>query len=80
MCVIISKHTGNILVEVGSDSDTPKGRGYRIKRKTRYFYSPFTDPLKRRKLEVIDQYNPFREVDPWKMESLDKWLETVSVR
>ncbi|KAL6560687.1 hypothetical protein OROGR_004246 [Orobanche gracilis] len=73
----IQSSTGNILLEVGSDSDTPKGRGYRNKRKARYLYSPFTDPLKRRKLEVIDQYNPFREVDPSKMESLDKWLETV---
>ncbi|KAL6509456.1 hypothetical protein OROGR_022766 [Orobanche gracilis] len=75
----IQSSTGNILLEVGSDSDTPKGRGYRNKRKARYLYSPFTDPLKRRKLEVIDQYNPFREVDPSKMESLDKWLETVCV-
>lgn len=36
--------------------------------------SPYTNPLKRRKLLNIQAYDPLREVDPAKVEDLNKWL------
>ncbi|CAA2949068.1 Hypothetical predicted protein [Olea europaea subsp. europaea] len=54
--------------------------GHRVKRRATVLLSPYTNPLKRRKLLNIQAYDPLREVDPVKVEDLYKWLANASTR
>ncbi|KAL2453592.1 Ubiquitin-like protease domain-containing protein [Abeliophyllum distichum] len=69
---------GDIVQIESTGFDIPKGRGHRTKRKSRPLCSPFTDPTKRRKLSDLDVYDPYREVDPSKVDDLNKWMEAAS--
>ncbi|KAL2466865.1 Ulp1 protease family protein [Abeliophyllum distichum] len=69
---------GDIVQIENTGFDIPKGRGHRTKRKARLLCSPFTDPTKRRKLSDIDVNDPYREVDPSKVDDLNKWMEVAS--
>ncbi|KAL2493374.1 Ubiquitin-like protease domain-containing protein [Abeliophyllum distichum] len=69
---------GDIVQIENTGIDIPKGRGHRTKRKARLLCSPFTDPTKRRKLSDLDVYDPYREVDPSKVDDLNKWMEVAS--
>ncbi|KAL2505382.1 Ubiquitin-like protease domain-containing protein [Abeliophyllum distichum] len=74
-----NKSTKGDIVQIESTGfDIPKGRGHRTKRKARLLCSPFTDPTKRRKLSDLDVYDPYREVDPSKVDDLNKWMEAAS--
>ncbi|KAL2474657.1 Ulp1 protease family protein [Abeliophyllum distichum] len=74
-----NKSTKGDIVQIESTGfDIPKGRGHRTKRKARPLCSPFTDPTKRRKLSDLDVYDPYREVDPSKVDDLNKWMEAAS--
>ncbi|KAL2480226.1 Ubiquitin-like protease domain-containing protein [Abeliophyllum distichum] len=74
-----NKSTKGDIVQIESTGfDIPKGRGHRTKRKARLLCSPFTDPTKRRKLSDLDVYDPYREVDPSKVDDLNKWMEVAS--
>ncbi|KAL2498662.1 Ulp1 protease family protein [Abeliophyllum distichum] len=74
-----NKSTKGDIVQIESTwFDIPKGRGHRTKRKARLLCSPFTDPTKRRKLSDLDVYDPYREVDPSKVDDLNKWMEAAS--
>ncbi|KAL2544863.1 ubiquitin-like-specific protease 1A [Forsythia ovata] len=75
-----TKAVGDIVQIEDTGSELPKGRGHRTKRKARLLCSPFTDPTKRRKLSNIDVYDPYREVDPSKVDDLNKWMEVASTR
>ncbi|KAL2466965.1 Ulp1 protease family protein [Abeliophyllum distichum] len=70
--------SGDIVQIESTGFDIPKGRGHRTKRKSRPLCSPFTDPTKRRKLSDLDVYDPYREVDPSKVDDLNKWMEAAS--
>ncbi|KAL2465384.1 Ulp1 protease family protein [Abeliophyllum distichum] len=73
-----NKSTKGDIVQIESTGfDIPKGRGHRTKRKARLLCSPFTDPTKRRKLSDLDVYDPYREVDPSKVDDLNKWMEAA---
>ncbi|KAL2523773.1 Ulp1 protease family protein [Abeliophyllum distichum] len=73
-----TKVVGDIVQIESTGFDIPKGRGHRTKRKARPLCSPFTDPTKRRKLSDLDVYDPYREVDPSKVDDLNKWMEAAS--
>ncbi|KAL2537113.1 uncharacterized protein Fot_18504 [Forsythia ovata] len=73
-----TKAVGDIVQIEDTRSELPKGRGHRTKRKARLLCSPFTDPTKRRKLSDVDVYDPYREVDPSKVDDLNKWMEVAS--
>ncbi|KAL2526455.1 Ulp1 protease family protein [Abeliophyllum distichum] len=70
---------GDIVQIENTGFDIPKGRGHRTKSKARLLCSPFTDPTKRRKLSDLDVYDPYREVDPSKVDDLNKWMEVASM-
>ncbi|KAL2517047.1 Ulp1 protease family protein [Abeliophyllum distichum] len=55
--------------------ELPKGREHRTKRKVRLLCFSFMDPTKRGKLSDIDVYDPYREVDPSKVDDLNKLME-----
>ncbi|KAL2542863.1 Ulp1 protease family protein [Abeliophyllum distichum] len=69
---------GDIVQIENTRFDIPKGRGHHTKRKARLLCSLFTDPTKRRKLSDLDVYDPHREVDPSKVDDLNKWMEVAS--
>ncbi|KAL2491401.1 Ulp1 protease family protein [Abeliophyllum distichum] len=69
---------GDIVQIEDTGCDLPKGRRHRTKRKARLLCSPFTNLTKRRKLSDIDVYDPYREVDPSKVDDLNKWMEVAS--
>ncbi|KAL2549505.1 Ulp1 protease family protein [Forsythia ovata] len=73
-----TKAIGDIEQIEDTGSELPKGRGHRTKRKARLLCSPFTNPTKRRKLSDIDVYDPYREVNPSKVDDLNKWMEVTS--
>ncbi|KAL2479771.1 Ubiquitin-like protease domain-containing protein [Abeliophyllum distichum] len=72
------KVVGDIVQIENTVFDIPKGRGHRTKRKACLLCSSFTDPTKRRKLSDLDVYDPYREVDPSKVDDLNKWMEVAS--
>lgn len=81
---MISSHecqpSDEIIVIDDPNSELAVGRGHRVKRKSTLLLSPYTNPLKRRKLLNIQAYDPLREVDPAKVEDLNKWLANASQR
>lgn len=56
----------------------PKEEG--VGERGRVLCSPFTNPLKRKKLLNVKVFESFREVDPAKVSDLTKWLEKSSPR
>ncbi|KAL2486689.1 Ulp1 protease family protein [Abeliophyllum distichum] len=69
---------GDIVQIENTGFDIPKGWGHRTKRKVRLLCFPFMDSTKRRKLSDLDVYDPYREVDPSKVDDLNKWMEVAS--
>ncbi|CAA2994137.1 Hypothetical predicted protein [Olea europaea subsp. europaea] len=63
-----------IVVEDESDKSSQIGRGMRIKKRSLVLESPFTNPEKRRKLRNVNAFDPFRELDPAKVDDLQNWL------
>ncbi|CAA2933747.1 Hypothetical predicted protein [Olea europaea subsp. europaea] len=76
----VCQPSNEIIVIEDPNSELPVGRGHRVKRRAALLLSPYTNPLKRRKLLNIQAYNPLREVDPAKVEDLNKWLANASTR
>ncbi|KAL2487041.1 Ulp1 protease family protein [Abeliophyllum distichum] len=60
--------SSTILLEDETDEKSPKGRGQRKRRKGKALRTPWTNLLKRRKFKNLTVYDPFREVDPSKIE------------
>ncbi|XP_022895423.1 uncharacterized protein LOC111409629 [Olea europaea var. sylvestris] len=74
----VCQPSNEIIVIEDPNSELPVGRGHRVKRRAAVLLSPYTNPLKRRKLLNIQAYDPLREVDPAKVEDLNKWLANAS--
>ncbi|KAL2544351.1 Uncharacterized protein Fot_13584 [Forsythia ovata] len=69
----VSDETEIVEKEMSADFLTPEKLEEDANKSTK-------DPTKRRKLSDIDVYDPYREVDPSKVDDLNKWMEVASTR
>ncbi|CAA2949065.1 Hypothetical predicted protein [Olea europaea subsp. europaea] len=76
----VCQSSNEIIVFEDPNSELAIGKGHRVKRRAAVLLSPYTNPLKRRKLLNIQAYDPLREVDPAKVEDLNKWLANAFMR
>ncbi|CAA3020171.1 Hypothetical predicted protein [Olea europaea subsp. europaea] len=74
----VCQPSNEIIVIEDPNSELAVRKGHRVKRRAAVLLSPYTNPLERRKLLNIQVYDPLREVDPAKVEDLNKWLVNAS--
>ncbi|CAA2963439.1 Hypothetical predicted protein [Olea europaea subsp. europaea] len=74
----VCQPNNEIIVIEEPNSEMAVRRGHRVKRRGAVLLSPYTNPLKRRKLLNIQVYDLLREVDPAKVEDINKWLANAS--
>ncbi|CAA3031887.1 uncharacterized protein LOC111411756 [Olea europaea subsp. europaea] len=68
------------VVEDESNKSSQNRCGMRIKKRSLILESPFTNSEKIRKLHNVNTFNPFRELDPDKVNDLENWLVNVPDR